>query len=442
MTKKVNGKQIVQSVAPKQEVTVQVPPPKKEEYPNTIEKGKKYTYNFWKNKPVAKFEQEPVLSEQIEADLKQRTVYGNDESIKLPDSMKWNEVNMTDNDYLQKIVLFLQENYVVDVKNKFRLDYTPEFLRWALLGNSCDNNSGFLLTIVNKESDSICGVIGASIQNITVFDKTEKFGVVNFLCAHPMYRKKKIAFTLIDEAVRRIVRLGANQGCFTTERCVPTPTTVMRYYHRPINYLKLQKHEFCEAGGNPEVVQKKFDVINELPNDCVILTNEHVSECYKLYNSYMSRFNIHYKYTEEEFTNIVLNNDFVKGYVVLNKENKVIDFMTYYLLSYAVMGSSDKLNSGYLFLHSCNNISGNDMVKKMFQILKVNNLDMLNITDAMMMSDVLLSKELKNDENSDAEDCDKVYEHKFLKGSGKLHFNFFNWKCPNVKPRQLFWASF
>jgi glycylpeptide N-tetradecanoyltransferase len=298
-----------------------------------------------------------------------------------------------------------------------------------------------MLAIVNKESNSICGTIGASIQRVTVFDKTEKFGVVNFLCAHPIYRKKKIAFTLIDEAVRRIVKYGVNRGCFTTERCVPTPTTVIRYYHRPINYLKLQKYGFCDAGGNPEIVQKKFEVKNEFPSDCSEMTNIHIKECYKLYKLFMSRFNIYCEYTEKEFGNTLVNNKFVKSYVVIDNE-KVVDFMSYYILPYAVENVDEKINSAYLFLHSCNKMNGNDMVEKLFQILKMNEMDLLNVTDTMLMTDVLLTKELKNTQNSDAEDADKVFEHKFLKGSGKLYFNFFNWKCPEIKPKQLSWFSF
>ena len=416
-----------------QEVTVSIPQvQQKEKYPNTIEEGKKYSYNFWKNKPVQKFDQMSVCSEQIEDDLQKRAVYGNNESIKLPESMKWIEIDMNDNESLQKVIDFLKLYYV---KNKFRSDYTSDFLRWVI------SSDGFMIAIVDKLSNSICGTIGASIKHITVFDKTEKFGNVNFLCAHPMYRKKKIAFTLIDEAVRRIVKRGVNRGCFTTERCVPTPITVMRYYHRPINYLKLQKYGFCDAGGNPEIVHKKFEVKNEFPLNCNKMNNTHIKECYKLYRLFISRFNVYCEYSEEEFENMLIDNKFVKSYVVVEND-KVVDFMSYYVLPYSIENVDEQINCAYLFLHSCNKITGGDMVEKMFQILKINEMDLLHVTDTMLMSDVLLTKELKNAQNSDADDYDNVFEHKFLKGNGKLHFNLFNWKCPEIKPRQISWFSF
>lgn len=404
-------------------------------YPTSISEGKKYEYNFWKNKPVIQFDEFSTVSQQIEDDLTKRKVYGNDDSIILPNSMKWIFIDMKDDNILNSVVDFLKLYYINDIKNKFKLDYTIEFLKWAI------GEDGFMIAIVSKINNIICGVVGASIRKITVFDKTEKFGIVNFLCAHPIYIKKKIAFTLIDEIIRRIVKYGINRGCFTTERCVPTPITVMRYYYRPINYIKLQKHGFTYIEGNPEIIQNKFMIKDSISKDYIQMQEEHILESLKLYILFMSRFNIYCNYTEQEFKNILLDNKFVKSYVIMN-DNKVIDFVSYYELSYFMDDSIDKINAGYLFLHSCNNISIDEIIENLLKLMKYNNIDILNITDNMLMSEVILTKVFKNDENSDNEDCEKVYEHKFLKRNKKLHFNFFNWRCPEITPKQISWFPF
>ena len=199
----------------------------------------------------------------------------------LPDSMQWTNIDMTDDNMLQEVINFLKLYYLADAKGKFKLDYTPEFLKWAI------GNTGFMLAITTKKNNSICGLIGTTVRELVVFDKTEKIGVVDFLCAHPVFREKKIAHVLIDEATRRAVKQGVNVGCFTTEKCIPSPITRLRYYHRPINYLNLQKTGFTDVGGNPENIQKKFEVKKEIPRGYFELTDNNIEDIYKLYKNYM-----------------------------------------------------------------------------------------------------------------------------------------------------------
>lgn len=406
-----------------------------EEYPNSISKGKKFSYQFWKNKPVSSFDEMSLGSQKIEDDLSKRRVYGEKTPIKLPDSMKWVTIDLEDSVMMDTVVSFLRMYYLIDVKKKFKLDYTADFIKWAL------GNDGIMIAIVTKDNNTICGIIGTSFKTMTIFNKIEKFAVVDFLCSHPFYRKKKIAFTLIDEIVRRIVSNGVHQGCFTTERCVPSPTTVIRYYHRPINYIKLQKYGFTDVGGKPDKVQEKFTIKGVLPSNCVPMTPDHIQHITKLHKKFMSRFNIYCNYSEDDMKHLLLNNNYVKSYVITENE-QIVDFLSYYLLPYFMDNENDKINAAYLFLYSCNNISNDTMIENILKICNNNGIDILNVTDTGTMSDALLTKDIGNDDDSDIESYEHVYEHKFLKGSGKLHFNFFNWKCPTVKPKQISWVTF
>ena len=155
----------------------------------------------------------------------------------------------------------------------------------------------------------------------------------------------------------------------------------------------------------------------------------------------MSRFNIYCNYDLKEFTEI-MTSTIVKAYVLKNSDNKPIDFVSYYLLPSLVVGTDQKVNACYLFLHTCLEANIDKMLDNLVCIAGANNMDVLNTTDIMEVGNALLTKESQKDEVSDADDYEKVYEHKFLKGSGKLYFNFFNWACPDILPKQLSWFSF
>lgn len=404
-----------------------------ETYPDTVKKGKNYKYNFWANKPVPNFSSVVSLPGKMENDLLERKIYASTESIVLPESMKWININLNDDATMEGVVKFLRLYYLIDVKKKFKLDYTSEFIRWTL------GKSGMMIAIVTKEHNNICGVIGATFKNVTVFDKTEKFGTVDFLCAHPTYRGKKIAYTLIDEITRRIVQMGVQQGCFTTERCVPSPSSVIRYYHRPINYIKLQKFGFTDVGGKPEVVQQKLKISGEISQSIQKLDNCHMPEVRLLYKKYTNRFSVCCNYTDQELEELLINK-FVKSYVVV-EDNKVIDFFSYYILPYFMDGQAEKINTAYLFLYSCENYPGGSMIDNLLKILTNDGFDLLNVNDTGSMSDILLTKNLNIDEDSDFESYEHVYEQRFLKGSGKLYLNFFNWKCPQVRSRRVLWVT-
>lgn len=412
-------------------------------YPTTINEGKKYTYNFWKNKPVNNFNEISTLSQQIEVDLTKRKVYGSDEPIKLPDSMKWVEINTNDDQSLENISKFLKTYYLIDKSGKFKLDYTRNFLKWVLGDNS------IAIAIESKKNNAICGFVSASFKNLTVFETTKKFAIVNFLCAHPIYRKKKIAFTLIDEIVRRIVKNDVHQGCFTTERCVPSPITTIRFYHRPINYIKLQKYGFTdleegklETEKNPEKIQNLFTIKGCIPKNYIKMTENHIGQVHNLYNIYINRYNIYINYTTDDFKKLLLNNNIVCSYVHLNNDGIVDDFISYYKLNYFMDNTVDIINAGYLFLYTCNITYNCDFIENILKLMANDNIDILNTTDTMIIPETIYTKNVNICNDSDDESFSDSYQFGFLKGSGKIHFNFFNWKCPEIKTTQISWVTF
>lgn len=412
-------------------------------YPTTINEGKKHKYTFWKNKPVLHFDDISVKSNNLE-DLTKRKIYGTNE-ITLPVGMKWTELDINNKNIAQTISQFLIKYYLVDDSGKFKLNYTDEFLKWVI------GNDGMVLAILLEKNNALCGLVSVTFEDVTVFESTQKFAVVNFLCIHPTYRGKKMVFSLLDEITRRVVQKGINQGCFTTERCIPTPVTTLRYYHRPLNYLKLFKLGFVDLESeklpnkkNPENIQRLLNIVGKMPSNYILMEEKHMETVLKIYNSYIKRYNIYVNYNIEKLKLLLLNK-FVKSYVILDKDNNIVDFVSYYMLnSFCEIHENEqikteKINAGYLFLYTCNVIRPSDFVPNILKIASLNGLDVFNTIDNMIMSDELFTHESFEDYESDEETFKKQYNYGFLKGTKKLHFNFFNWECPKLQPKQISW---
>lgn len=399
-----------------------------EKYPNTIRNAKNFNYTYWLNKPVTKFDEIVSSSEIIDQNLINKKVYS--EELKLPISMKWNEINLTDNNSLLSVVNFLNKYYLID--NDFKPLYTPEYIKWTL------GENGILLSIVNKNTNALCGIICSKIVSLTVYDKNDLFGNIILLCSHPTYRKKKIAQVLIDEMTRRLLNKNIKHAYFTTERCVPTPVSILRSYHRPINYVKLQKNGFLDFGGDPLKVHEKFILKNEIPKNYIIMEESHLEEVVKLYSLYMTKFNICCNYTKNELKTLLLNNKFVRSYVILDKNNKINDFVSYYELPYFNdKNNSENINAGYLFLHTCNIVPIDEIINNMILLMEQNSIDIFNIDDVVDIRNGLLTEDVEYEDDSDKETYERVYECKFTKTKSKTYVNFFNWKCPTTKSKQI-----
>lgn len=428
-------------------------------YPTNIKNAKHHDYKYWKTKPMQKIGDISYVSQNIEQNLKNRKVYSGLEQLKLPESMKWINIdinNVRDKNMLDKVSLFLRTNYLTDETtnnttgettndtDKFSLNYTSDFLKWSIgVDNIC-------LAIVTKKSETICGFISASFRKITVFETTKKFAVVDFLCSHPVYKTKGIAQILIDEMIRQIVNeKDIHQGCFCTDRWIPSPVSTIRMYNRPINYIKLQKYEYIDLEfmkpilkRNPEKIQKLFDLVGPIDENIIPMTEDHLTQVYKLYNIFMSRCNICINYTIDELKYYLLfnNTDIVKSYVYIGSDGAVIDFFSYYKLNTIIKNERESINAGYLFLYSCN-MSNGKFIQNIIKTIKNDNIDVFNVLDTLIIPDTIFSKKVDLCDESDDESFTESYQYGFLKSSVKKHLNFFNWKCPTVKSDLIFWPQ-
>ena len=404
-------------------------------YPFKLEDAKKYNYKFWKNKPMMKFEESHSDAKIIE-NLSSRKVYSSTEPLKILSSLHWNEIDSKNDDDLQIFVNFLNDNYKVD--KKYKLDYTVSYIRWVL------GDDNIILTLVENETDKICGSIAMCLKNITVFNETTDFATVPFLCVHPTYRLRKMSTVLIDETTRRFYQSKkCEKGFFTSQICVQSPVAYVNYYHRPLNFKLLNDAGILNITNSDSI--KKYEKIfnpsakSSPDKNYFSMGEKYLSETYELYNLWCEKFNIHQNFTLESFKQTYLNEN-VKTFVVLNVENKVVDFFSYYELNYKLneeINKASHIKVAYLFMYTCLREPIKSLFDNIIKIINLSEYDLFTVTDIMNIADVLFCRKTNIDTKFVKHDYEKMYELKFIKGIETKYFHLFNCTSPTVSSDQI-----
>ena len=400
-------------------------------YPIRLEDAKKYTYQFWKNKPTMKLSETYVNSEKIE-NLSERKIYSSPDPLKIPSSLSWNLIDINNDEQLNNFVNFLNENYKTG--KKYKLSYSNSYLRWVL------GNDNIILSLVENETKNIVGGIASCFKNSTVYNITDNFATVPYLCVHPKYRNKKMCGVLIDEVIRRIVQeKKCDKGFFATNYCVPSPVAYINYYHRMINFKLLNKVGIVNITNDNDVkkYEKMFQTGNKSAHDdnYVLLNEKYLQETLDIYNLWSNKFNIHQNYTLESFRETFINEN-VKTYVILNKDKKVVDFMSYYVLPYS-LNEGGQINVAYLYTYTALEEPLKAIFDNLIKIAVNENFDLLTVSDLMNVSDVLLCRKSNITSVFKKEEYEKVFEYKFIKGVETKYFNLFNLTSPDVKSDQI-----
>jgi hypothetical protein len=394
---------------------------------NETKKEIKKESKFWKNKPMMKHIDLYNKSSQI-TNLNEQKLYCNEKSNILPDKLDWNITEPNNDDGLNQICNFLNMYY----KEENNIQFTVDFLKFVL------GNDGFIMSIISKNSNIICGAVCVSIKRVVILDRNKNFAHANFLCSHPKFIKKGLVETLMNELIRYInVNKKIQQGFFITNNNISQPCATIRKYYRPINYHKLAKSDFLKLEGKENTIHNKFALSSiEESTNYISMQKEHVDKVYELYKIYTSQYNMSIYYTKDELENLLLNNNIVKSYVILSESSKeIIDFVSYYHIQYKCK-NDELVNAGYLFLYSLLNEYSESMLNNLIKIMNKNDIDIIYVNDDKSIINTLLTEKYNSNEDSDIDTYDKIYEHKFIKKE-KRHVYLFNWECPYLSSDKL-----
>ena len=187
---------------------------------------------------------------------------------------------------------------------------------------------------------------------------------INFLCVHKKLRDKRLTPVLIEEITRRCYLLDIFQAIYTAGIVLPKPVSSCRYYHRPINWMKLFEVGFS---GLPAHSTKQRQVAkNALPSATALkglrpLLKKDAKAVQNLLERYLARFDMAPIMTTEEIEHWLVYEESSKeqqviwAYVVEDPSTKKItDFFSFYCLDSSVIGSTkySSVHVAYLYYYA------------------------------------------------------------------------------------------
>lgn len=207
---------------------------------------------------------------------------------------------------------------------------------------------------------SICGVP----TEIRVRDQKLRVIEINFLCIHKKLRSKRLAPVLIKEITRRCYLNGIYQAIYTAGVVLPKPVSSCRYYHRPLDWLKLYEVGFSPL---PHGSTKARQITkNHLPSHTSTpglrpMQAKDVDAVYDLLERYLKRFDLNQAFTKEEIDHWLLHKEgtgeeqVVWSYVVEEPgTQKITDYVSFYSLESTVIQNPkhNNVRAAYLYYYA------------------------------------------------------------------------------------------
>ncbi|KAJ7452691.1 Myristoyl-CoA:protein N-myristoyltransferase, N-terminal domain-containing protein [Mycena galericulata] len=358
-------------------------------------------HKFWGTQPVPQLGEGPPLEDGYIEPSKPREEVRQD-PYSLPSGFEWTTVDIKDSTQSQEVQELLSLHYVEDQNTSLRLQYSAEFLQWALTppGYFKEWHLGVRVSSNNKLIAFISGV------PITLRVRGRVFvaGEVNYICIHKKLHSKRLAPVLIKEVTRQIHLQGIFQAIYTAGAVIPTPISVCQYYHRSLNTPKLLEIGFTFVPRNMTAARLiRTNKVPETPTLNVrVMEEKDVVPLADLFSRYMHRFDMVPIMTLDDIT------DFFSMYhlpssILQSTEHRTLDTVYLYYYATDVAFESGAEEDGRLKARLQTLIGDALVVASQAQM------DVFNALT--MMDNVPILKDLK-----------------FGPGDGYLNFYLYNWR--------------
>lgn len=335
----------------------------------------------------------------------------------LPKGYEWYEFDVQKVDELEKLCAFLRNYYATDPADKFRISYSNETVLWNVTPPGYRKD--WHLAVVKSDTKVLVATIMAIPSLVRILTENVPLVQINFLCISPSYRGKSLASLMIKEISRRVAILGTLSAVYTTALELPNVITSVSYYHRPIDIKKLIKLGFCYqhkkltmAGTLKHYALPAFKACKGLRE----LELKDIGAACKLLNEHLSELKIATLFTEPEFQHFFIGRNNVVFSYVVEVDGKIVNFVSFYRVDTVAIHSVDKdkiIRSAYLYY-----VVNVDIMPEVLDIAKKLKFDLFNCTGVMKNPNFL-------------KDC------KFIEGTGRSHYYFYNFKSPTVSPDQM-----
>lgn len=382
-------------------------------HPKSLSEAKLKEYKFWNTQPVPKLD-EIIMKDGIIDNFDNI----DDKQITLPTEYTWRLLNVNDKMELNKLSEFINKNYVSNESGSFSLYYNLDFLNWAL-----NREKIICLCVVVKSTEQIVGCITGLPVNIKINNTELETIECNFLCVHKKLRNKKLTTVLIREISRQFKLLNYKTAIYTSGVYLPKPFVSTKYYHRPLNLNLLIETGFIKPMGDISIndIKRSYKLPDTFKNKNFIeLEERYLEETYDLFNQYNRKYNIYPIWTFEEFKLTMYNNKIVTTYILLDDNNRVLDFISYYSLPSKVNNNEKYkfIKTAYLYYYTSINETIYRLLSDILIVAKNRQFDVFNALDVMENRDIL--RELRFDE-----------------GTGTLNYYFYNYRTVDMNPNQV-----
>ncbi|XP_051523433.1 glycylpeptide N-tetradecanoyltransferase 1b isoform X2 [Myxocyprinus asiaticus] len=282
--------------------------------PKNLQEAHRYTYRFWDTQPVPKIDEKVTSHGPIESERPSVR----EEPYSLPKGFIWDKLDLDNQEQLRELCDLLNENYTEEDDNTLRLQYSPQFLLWALCPPGWQ--SQWYCGVRVNASQKLVGFISAIPATIKIFDTEIKMVEVNFLCVHKKLRFKRMAPVLIKEITRRVHQQGVFQAVYSASTVLPKPIASCRYWHRSLNPRKLIELNFSSLTRN--MTLQRALKLNKLPQTTKTvglrpMTVEDVPMVHCLLREHLQTFHLSPVLTQEDVQHWLLPQDgVIDTYVV------------------------------------------------------------------------------------------------------------------------------
>jgi len=303
----------------------------------------------------------------------------------------------------------------------FRFDYSIEFLQWALTLPGYKKE--WLFGVRGGKNNRLFGFISGIPINVMSRGKKLKMAEINFLCVHKNLRSKRLATVLIKEVTRRVNLTDVWQALYTAGVLIPLPFSKTTYWHRSLNPKKLVEVGFSSLPAQTPMA--RYVKLLKLPNEVSIkgirvMEKHDVPVVHTLLTNYLTKFELYLHWTQEEIAHFLLPRDNVVDSFVVETNGQVTDFISFYNLPSTILKHETYklLKVAYSYYNVGTVHSLEELMKCALILAKQKEYDVFNALDIMENEQFL--KELK-----------------FGVGDGNLHYYFYNWRVPEIKPSQV-----
>jgi glycylpeptide N-tetradecanoyltransferase len=170
-----------------------------------------------------------------------------------------------------------------------------------------------------KESRRLVAFISAVPVTLRVREKNLKASEVNFMVVHKKLRARRLAPLLIKEITRLCYLAGVYQAIYTGGVVLPKPVSTCRYFHRALEWKKLNEVGFSPLPKNskPEYQVRKYQLPERTSTKGLRpMEKKDIDAVLDLLKRYLATFDMAPMFTREEVEHWLLPNSSYEDQVI------------------------------------------------------------------------------------------------------------------------------